>query len=355
MEVLQTSLYLLIIDSMGRLLFPKGEQSAFIASLLKNRKNAVGELAVFCGVSERTIRDWRREKFTLPEDAFRKMQKHLHIPTPAVTRLADYWYAKKGARLGALRRLELYGPPGTKEGRQKGGRISQLRRKQFPERYPNCPIPKDYDFPKLSTNLAEFIGIILGDGGLTPYQLKVTLNSEEEKEYRLFVSNLVFQLFHVHPKIYQRKDEKTCNVSVAGMQLIKVLNKLGVACGSKVKRQVQVPRWVKNNSNYARACLRGLMDTDGCVYHHHHVSHGVHCLNLGLTFTNLSRPLVEFVFQTLLSLGLTAKKTAHGVFVYRKQEVDRYFSVIGSHNGHHIQRYSSFATIKAARRDTQEA
>lgn len=332
-----------------------GQQAAYINTMLYKKQTTIRQLAGICGVSERSIRDWRREKFTLPEHALHKMQKHFHVAGPLVTRIADYWYVEKGARQGGLRRLALYGPPGTRAGRQKGGRISQLRRKQFPERYPQCPIPKNYSFPKLSTHLAEFIGIVLGDGGVTPYQLKVTLNSQEEKEYRLYVSNLIHQLFRVYPKIYQRKNEKTCNVSLAGVQLVKILNELGVACGNKIKRQAQVPRWIKNNLGYAQACLRGLMDTDGCVYHHNHVSHGVHCLNIGLTFTNHSRPLVEFVFQTLLFLGLTAKKTLHGVYVYRKNDIDRYFSVIGSHNAHHMQRYTNFATIKATRRDTQVA
>ena len=310
---------------MGRLLFSKGEQSKFLISIIKNRKVTVRGLAVLCGVSERTIRDWRREKFTLSENAFLKIQKKFHIRNISATELSDYWYVKKGAKLGGLKRLILYGPPGTKEGRQKGGRISQLRRKQFPGKYSNCQIAKQFPMPKLSSDLAEFIGIILGDGGLTRYQLKITLNSKEEKEYRIFVSNLIFKLFYVHPKIYQRKNEKTCNISLAGIKLIEILDKLGVEYGSKVNRQAQVPRWVKNNSNYAQACLRGLMDTDGCVYHHHHVSHGVYCLNLGLTFTNLSQPLVDSILRIDggcichlcgLSFGVSAKRNSGETSVF---------------------------------------
>lgn len=340
---------------MGRILFPKGKQSVLLVSLLNSGITTLGELASICGVSERTIRDWRREKFTISEEAFTKIQQRFSLPSIPHTLLYDYWYAEKGARQGGLRRLALYGPPGTKEGRQKGGRMSQLMRKQFPERYPNCSIPKHYVTPPLSSKLAECIGIILGDGGITPYQVKITLNSQEEYAYRLFVAKLLHKLFHVCPVVYQRKNEKACNVTLAGVELIKILGELGVRQGSKVRRQAEVPGWILNNKGYAHACLRGLMDTDGCIYHHNHVSHGVRCYNLGLTFTNLSQPLVAFVYQTLCSLGLTAKRTARGVFVYRKQDVDRYFCTISSHNAHHVQRYRNFATIKATRRDTQVA
>ncbi len=340
---------------MGRLLFARGQQTKFLLSVLKYQNATVKKLAVLCGVSERTIRDWRREKFTLSEEAFKRIQKRFSLPKTSFRLIDNYWYAKKGARSGGLRRLELYGPPGTKEGRQKGGRMSQLRRKQFPERYPNCPTPRSYSLPKLSNDLAEFIGIILGDGGITPYQLKITLNSQEEKKYIIFVSNLLHKLFHAAPAIYQRKNEHTCNVALAGIGLVNMLSQLGVSPGSKVLRQADVPDWIKNNKKYATACLRGLMDTDGCVYHHNHISHGARCFNLGLTFTNRSRPLADFVFRTLLSLGLTAKRTIDGVYVYRKENVDRYFSIVGSHNAHHMHRYMNFATIKATRRDTQEA
>lgn len=227
--------------------------------------------------------------------------------------------------------------------------MSQLNRKQFPERYPNCSIPKDYSLPKLSIRLAEFIGIVLGDGGITPYQLKITLNSREEREYIIFVASLIRQLFHVPPAIYKRKNEYACNVALAGIGLINVLSQLGVTPGSKVRRQADVPVWIKTNKKYSVACLRGLIDTDGCVYHHNHVSHGIRCFNLGLTFTSRSRPLANFVFRTLSSLGLAAKRTTDGVYVYRKEHVDRYFSVVGSHNTHHIRRYANFATIKAAK------
>lgn len=334
---------------MGRLLFPQGKQTIFITSLLQDRKNGVKELAFLCGVSERTICDWRREKFTLPEHALQKIQERFHIPIPKAVTLADYWYGAKGARNGGLRRLALYGPPGTKEGRIKGGKISQLRRKQFPELYPNCPIPKDFTRPPFSDELAEFVGIVLGDGGITSNQLKITLNSHEEKEYQVFVSKLLFKLFHAKPALYQRKNEKACNIALAGVGLVAILSELGLLPGSKVRRQAGVPTWVRNNKKYAVACLRGLMDTDGCVYHHDHISHGVRCFNLGLTFTNRSRPLADFVFQTLLSLNLIARRTVDGVYVYRKEHIDQYFSLVGSHNAYHMQRYANFATIKATK------
>ena len=43
----------------------------------------------------------------------------------------------KGASKGGIKHLALYGPPGTPEGRKKGGHISQVRRKEHPEQYPH--------------------------------------------------------------------------------------------------------------------------------------------------------------------------------------------------------------------------
>lgn len=69
----------------------------------------------------------------------------------------DFWYVTKGARKGALRRLELYGDLGTPEGRRKGGINSQLRRKENPEKYRllGCNLRKKFKIEKSSIEFAE--------------------------------------------------------------------------------------------------------------------------------------------------------------------------------------------------------
>jgi len=60
-------------------------------------------------------------------------------------------------------------------------------------------------------NLAEFIGLMLGDGNLysqkstSNYQIRIAFNSEKEYDYLLFVKNLIKKIFS---KIFYIKSVK---------------------------------------------------------------------------------------------------------------------------------------------------
>lgn len=343
---------------MGRIKFSKGDQSKWIKNLIKISGVSIDDLAKICGISSRTIRDWRREKFTASEDVLLKLSKVFNIALPLnIKVIPDFWYVSKGAREGALKRMELYGPLGTVAGRKKGGRISQLRRRLHPELYQNCILRKKFLLPQYSDKLAELAGIILGDGGITDHQLKISLNKETEPEYIEFVVRLIGEIFNESPQKYYftNRKNKVCDICIGGVELIECLKKIGLDKGNKVLRQAKVPEWIKKNKKYTKACLRGLMDTDGCVFYHRHTIKGFLCFNMGLAFTNYSKPLIEFFYKTLLKNGFSAKLKEHGVYLYRFNEIKRYFKEIESHNLHHIKRMKEFSEIKSKkiRRSTQ--
>ncbi len=107
---------------MSRIIFKKGQQSKWLNDFLVNRN--IDELANVCDVSARTFRDWRREKYTISEKALLALCKIYNVNLPKqIKYVHDFWYIAKGAKLGALKRLEAYGPLGTADGRKKGGKI----------------------------------------------------------------------------------------------------------------------------------------------------------------------------------------------------------------------------------------
>ncbi|MEK7504612.1 MAG: LAGLIDADG family homing endonuclease [Patescibacteria group bacterium] len=280
--------------------------------------------------------------------ALERICQKLKISIPIVQLLPDYWYVEKGAKLGGIKRMEIYGPPGTKEGRIEGGRMSQLRRRLNPKEYLNCNLRKNIPTPEKSTKLAELIGIILGDGGITNTQLKITLNKEVESEYISVVVNLLTDLFGEEPKKYYFSEhtQKVCNIVFSGVQLIEILGTLGLFPGNKVSRQAKVPEWIVIDHAFSKSCLRGLVDTDGCVFLHKHYSFGNYYLNLGITFTNHSLPLLHFVYTTLTSVGFHPKIQDDGVYLYRASEVVKYANEIGFSNTHHALRLNQFLELK---------
>lgn len=342
----------------GRILFPKGQQSRWISEILHKYQISIDHLANICGLSSRTIRDWRKEKFTVSEAALLRIINKFNINYPLdIKQLSDYWYVIKGSKLGAKKRLELYGPPGTPEGRRKGGKISQQRRKMFPDLYRNCVKRKIYIMPNRSERLAELVGIILGDGGITKYQLKITLNKNTESGYIEFVSRLFNELFREYPQRYYYGGRKNsvCILCLGGIELIEFLKEIGLDKRNKVKMQAGVPDWIKRNERYKRACLRGLEDTDGCVYYHKHKTKGFKCFNIGWTLTNHSKKILLFVYNTLFNNGFTPKLKEHSVYLYKETEVVKYFDIIGSHNPHHLDRFKKYRELKSKWRSTQVA
>lgn len=335
---------------MSRVEFPKGKQKEWLLKIISNNEATENELAKICKVSTRTIRDWKREKYKISGKTLYQLSKKYNTKIPSYTKnIPDYWYSQKGAKLGALRRMELYGPPGTPEGRKKGGRNSQRNRKLHPELYPYCIAEKDFIMPEKSKELAEIIGIILGDGGVTDYQLKVTLNKETEPEYIEFVLALFEKIFRTKCRKYYfhgTSKDKVCDITINGINLIKILIKLGIKKGNKTKHQVGVPKWITENSKYSEACLRGLIDTDGGIYFHHHKTNGFLCFNLGLCFTSHSTPLLNFVCQLLLKLGFHPKRGSKHIYLYQYNEIIKYFDIIGTNNSHNLKRLKQFVKQK---------
>lgn len=321
---------------MTRIIFHKGEQSHFLKEILQGKRIGNDKLAEICRVSSRTIRDWRKEKFTLPEKALLQIHRELNIKIPLdVKYLPDYWYVIKGARKGALKRLEMYGPPGTLEGRKKGGKESQLRRKKDPEKYRllGCNVRKKFSSLKKSRYLAEATGIILGDGGVTNYQLKIYLDRYTDREYAKYVQELFYRVFEEYPKEFDNKRDNTLVLILCGANLIDNLKSIGLDKGDKIKRQVDFPKWIWRKKEYQISCVRGLMDTDGGLYFHRHWSNGIKYRNLGLCFTSWSKPLLLSVAKVLDRYNFKFSiDDNQRIYIYDLGEIKKYFNIIGTNN-----------------------
>ena len=334
---------------MPRVKFGSGQQKLWILEVLVKSGLTLSELTSKCGFNRRTLNGWKNEETTIPKSAGDLIALKTGISLPSNAQiLKDYWNSSTSGRIAAYKRIELYGPPGTRESRAKGGRVSQIRRKQHPENYRNCKIRKEYVWPQESEDLAELTGILLGDGGISYDQIKISLNGSVEKEYVQYVSQLINELFHEHPKIFAYKDPlvKVCNVTLSGIALVEFFIRIGLGRGNKVRRQVCVPEWITKNLSYSIAALRGLIDTDGGVFYHDHKINGKSYYNIGLTFTSRSRPLLDFVQETLLKIGLHAKLSGDGVYLYRIGEVLEYERIVKFGNTHHIERLKNFSEQK---------
>lgn len=163
-------------------------------------------------------------------------------------------------------------------------------------------------------------------------QATITLNTEADKEYVHYVSRLGNTLFGQKPSISNRKDCKATNLRYSGIKLIEFLLKVGLKRGDKVKQQVDVPDWIKSSIKYKVACLRGLMDTDGCISRCTHKYKTKSYTYYNPCFANRSKPLLDFVTNTLEELKLHPSVAGERIWLYNKTSVKDYFKIVGSSN-----------------------
>lgn len=322
-----------------RVFFSKRAQNKFINKILS--RTSVKEAAKLCNLSERTIRDWRREKFLVDANALRKLCRKTKIPFPSNIKLRDsYWYVAYGSSAGGKAVLKKYGRIGgdpeyrkkkwyewwEREGKHKSNIIALCK-----------PIHK----PGYSQVLAEFVGIMLGDGGISRSQVTVTLHSEDDKEYSDFVVNLIKKLFNVYVGTCRRKNCKAISYNVSRMELIHFCTEnLGLKRGNKIKQQVDIPDWIKQNKLYSIACIRGLVDTDGCIFTHRYKVNGKFYSYKKFSFTSYSKPLRESVFNILKNNGLNPRLSQNrDVRLDRIEDIQKYFRLFSSHNPKHLNKY----------------
>lgn len=249
------------------------------------------------------------------------------------------------AKLGGLKRIELYGNPGTFEGRSKGGKktVELFRKDPGLAKRSGFIIRKEIKYPTRCTELAELIGVILGDGSLPGnHQLTVSFNSKTDKEYSVFLGKILRSLFLIDHHVHFRKGCNGADIVVSSSNLVDYLLKQGIVAGSKVKNQVDIPGWIFDKIEYQKACLRGLIDTDGSFYHHRYNSEGKRYNYLKLCFASRSKPLLNSVFRIFKKFNFKAFLHGDQVFVYSRSGIKRYFEEIGSHNPKHSNKIKEF-------------
>lgn len=107
---------------------------------------------------------------------------------------------------------------------------------------------------RYTDELAEFFGIMLGDGHLSHFQIVVTLGTKED-QYAKYVAELIQKIFWATPRIGIRKKGYK-DVYLGCVDLTKWLFQEGLVL-NKVRSQVKVPEWLFSSSTFSKRFIRG--------------------------------------------------------------------------------------------------
>jgi len=196
-------------------------------------------------------------------------------------------------------------------------------------------VRKDIHIPlRRTARLAEFLGIMLGDGHVSHFQTVVTLGTKE-LDYVEYVANLMLDLFHVKGTIHVRNDGYR-DVYISSVTLTSWLIAEGLV-SNKVSAQVKAPEWIYKRNKWMESFLRGFFDTDGSIY----------ALRYGrqISFCNKSIPLLYSLQSMLIKLGYKASAvSAFRVYLTRRADIDRFFGEISPANTKRVRRHAAMKT-----------
>jgi len=173
------------------------------------------------------------------------------------------------------------------------------------------------NYPPLqkSGDLAELIGVILGDGYIGKFPRKEILaifsNSNNPGFVRRY-SQLIKKVFNKKPNIYKRKDSNCTKISIYQKDLSK---RLGISAEPRKNQNIKIPLWILRNKEYLKRYLRGLYEAEGSFCIHKPT------YTYKFLFANRNKSLLKNVYRALKILGFHPHKSKYKIQISKKEEV----------------------------------
>ncbi|MBN1160222.1 MAG: LAGLIDADG family homing endonuclease [Candidatus Diapherotrites archaeon] len=193
-----------------------------------------------------------------------------------------------------------------------------------------------------SKELAEIIGIMLGDGNVWSrkgfYYTRIAGHSIDDKDYLLnFVNPLFKKTVSIDMGTYYSKTSKEMFLTKGSKDLVYTLEHYGFKNGNKKKNNLGIPKWVFDSDDYIKACIRGLIDTDGSVS-------PITGRNYTYIWFRSSIPNLRKTFSKAMEiLDIRIAKWSGGenaqTFIGSKSAILNYYKEIGFNNSKHNGRF----------------
>lgn len=318
-------------------------QKRFVAKALTEFKGSLPEFAKLINIHPRTLGEYREGRYRL--NAARAKQIEIVSGVAAPKGLPSFdkkQHLASISRKGGKGLIAKYSRVPVSETVRKQAWVDWWKRKGRHEKR----FKHTMKTPEHSARLAELAGIILGDGGISPYQITITL-SKEEQAYAKYVQTLSKDLFGIPVSLHNRASHGACDVRISSRECVLFFMKeCGFSIGSKIKSDARIPEWIMANQEYRKACLRGALDTDGCIFLETHSSYKDRKYSYArLNITIYIPGLVEQLYDILSSLDLhpRIRRGGKAVQLENLNEICKYMEVVGSSNP---QRHRQFKRIR---------
>lgn len=174
------------------------------------------------------------------------------------------------------------------------------------------------NYPPLreSGDLAELIGVILGDGHIGKFPRTEGLTISSNSNNHGFIerySKLVAKLFNKQP--YIAKVSRLINCTRIRIYQKDISRRLGIPAGKRGKIKIEIPGWILKEKIFLIRWLRGLYEAEGSFCIHKPT------YTYKFLFSNRNISLLKGVYQALKILGFHPHKSLYKIQISKREEV----------------------------------
>jgi len=176
-------------------------------------------------------------------------------------------------------------------------------------------IKSKYPLLKKDGNLAELIGVVLGDGHIWKYERTEELSIFSNANNPGFVkrySRLMNLVFNRKPTIRSHSKKNCIRIRIYEKYISK---RIGVPVSPRLNKKIIIPKWILNKRNYMIRYLRGLYEAEG--------SHSIHLptYTYKFHFSNNNKSMLKNVYNLVSKIGFHPHKSKNAIQVSRKSEI----------------------------------
>ncbi|MBI5391685.1 hypothetical protein HZB00_01655 [Candidatus Woesearchaeota archaeon] len=196
--------------------------------------------------------------------------------------------------------------------------------------------------PNLNYNLAEFVGILLGDGYICKTEVKISFDKILDKEYVLFVKKLIYKLFKIKAKSYPRSTDGTIDIRIAKKEFVSYLiDDLGLQYSPKHGRAIIPNKFYLRK--YYSALARGYLDTDGCIVDTDNNGTQYPRIEMKICKSPMQAQYIEILKKLKFKFGAyNISNGAIRIQMNGKKELAKWMKLVGSNNLKNVQKANRF-------------
>ena len=179
-------------------------------------------------------------------------------------------------------------------------------------------------YPQLTKNgdLAELIGVVLGDGHLFKYPRAEELSIFSNSNNIGFIERyayLVEKIFDKKPVIRKHGITDCTRIRIYQKH---IQSRLKVPYSPRRHRRIVIPSWILKDTDFIVRYLRGLYEAEGA-----------HCVHLPTStykvfFTNRNISMLNNVYRLVKKLGFHPHRSLYQIQLSRKVEVESFLKLI---------------------------